>query len=322
MAAHSPSGADGCFSRRCLKRPLRPCHGRGLGYNVGPRECLLAKVGHVRVLFHCHLWPGGLKQEGSRGPAPGTAEHLASFASQSGFELAVAFAPFDAEKVHAMSRALPGQDPIRWLVDEIRPHSNILGFATIDLNAPDACAQLEQALKLGLRGIKLHPLICQLDITDRRHDPFYELAEEHSLPVIVHCGHGRWPWPVRYASPLLVEDVACRFPKLPFIIAHCGGAGFFRETMLALQSAPNCYADLALVFGRGAGWFVPEEELLALVDMGLARKLIYGLDYPWGVSEQVRADLDTIERWPLEDEVRAGILGGTIASLMRLNCRE
>jgi hypothetical protein len=231
----------------------------------------------------------------------------------------VAFAPFDAEKVHATSRALPGQDPIRWLGDEIRPYDNILGFATIDLNAPDPCAQLEQALKLGLRGIKLHPLICQLDVADGRHNPFYELAEEHRLPVVVHCGHGRWPWPVRYASPLLVEEVACRFPRLPFIIAHCGGAGFFRETMLALQSAPNCYADLALVFGRGAGWHVPAEELLALVDMDLARKLIYGLDYPWGGAEQVRLDLHAIDRWPVEEEVQAGILGGTIASLMGLD---
>jgi predicted TIM-barrel fold metal-dependent hydrolase len=239
-----------------------------------------------------------------------------------GFELAVAFAPFDAEKVHATSRALPGQDPIRWLADGIRPYNNIVGFATIDLNGADACAQVEQALKLGLRGIKVHPLICQLDIADRRHDPFYELAEEHSLPVIVHCGHGRWPWPVRYASPLLVEEVACRFPKLSFIIAHCGGAGFFRETMLALQSAPNCYADLALVFGRGAGWYVPADELRRLVGMGLARKLIYGLDYPWGAGEQVRLDLHMTERWPIEDEVRAGIFGGTIASLMGLNRQE
>lgn len=275
----------------------------------------------MRVLFHCHLWPGGLKQEGSGGPAPGTAAHLASFAYQSGFELAVAFAPFDADKVHATSRALSGQNPLRWLADEIRPYSNILGFATIDLNAADACAQLEQARQLGLRGIKLHPLICQLDIADPRHDRFYELAEERRLPVIVHCGHGRWPWPVRYARPLLVEEVAFRFPQLPFIIAHCGGAGFFRETLRALQGAPNCYADLALVFGSGAGWHVPAEELLALVDTGLAHKLIYGLDYPWGAGEQVRLDLATIEGWPLEADVRAGILGGTIASLMSLTAQ-
>jgi predicted TIM-barrel fold metal-dependent hydrolase len=233
----------------------------------------------------------------------------------------VAFAPFDAGKVHATSRALPGQDPLPWLADEIRPYRNILGFATIDLNARDPCAQLEQARQLGLRGIKLHPLICQLDIADRRHDGFYALAEEHRLPTIVHCGHGRWPWPLRYANPLLVEEVACRYPQLPFIIAHCGGAGFFRETLHALQGAPNCYADLALVLGSGAGWHVPAEELLALLDLGVAPKLIYGLDYPWGDAEQVRLDLRTIEGWPLEDSVRAGILGGTIASLLHLPCQ-
>ncbi len=273
----------------------------------------------MRVLFHCHLWPGGMREGALKKKNPGRAAHLSEFARDLGFDLAVAFAPFDASKVHATSRTLPGQDPIKWLADEIEPYENILGFATIDLDGPAPCSQLLTAFELGFRGIKLHPSICQLNIADPRHDGFYEIAEEHGRPLIVHCGHGRWPWPVRYASPLLVEEVACRFPTLPFIIAHCGGLGFFRETMLALQSAPNCYADLALVLGAAAGWHVPEDELGLLLELGLAPRLIYGLDYPWGGAEQVRFDLRTIERWPVDEEVRAGIMGGTIASLISLN---
>lgn len=256
--------------------------------------------------------------------APGSAAHLSAFArsygsdGETGFDLAVGFAPFDASKTDATSRALPGQDPTRWLVEEISPYDNLVGFATIDLNASDACTQLESAADLGLRGIKVHPSICRLDIVDRRHDPFYQLAQERGLPVIFHTGHGRWPWPVRYANPLLVEEIACRFPDLPVIIAHCGGLGFFRETVLALQSAPNCYADLALVLGPGAGWYVPDEELRLLIDLGLAPRLIYGLDYPWGGAEQVRCDLRALARWPIEEDVLAGIMGGTIASLLGL----
>ena len=106
---------------------------------------------------------------------------------------------------------------------------------------------------------------------------------------------------------------------LPVIIAHCGGAGFFRETILALQSAPNCYADLALVLGPSAGWYGPDEELRLLIELGLAPRLIYGLDYPWGGADQVRYDLRAVERWPIEEEVRAGILGGTMASLLGFN---
>jgi len=271
----------------------------------------------VRVLFHCHLWPEGM--DGDADPAPGSAEHLATFAEETGFDLAVAFAPFDASKTQATSRALPGQDPNRWLAEQIQPFANLAGFATIDLNALDAREQLEKALRLGLRGVKVHPSICRLKITDRGHDPFYELAQKRGVPIVFHTGHGRWPWPVRYASPLLVEEVACRFPHLPVIIAHCGGLGFFRETVLALQSAPNCYADLALVLRPGGGWYVPDEELRLLIELGLAPRLIYGLDYPWGGSEQVRYDLRAVGRWPLDAEVRAGILGGTMASLLGFN---
>ena len=125
----------------------------------------------VRVLFHCHLWPEGMKEKGD--PAPGSAAHLSAFARETGFDLAVGFAPFDSSKTHATSRALPGQEPNRWLAEQIQPFRNLTGFATIDLNALDAREQLLQALKLGLRGIKVHPSICRLDIADRRHDPFY-----------------------------------------------------------------------------------------------------------------------------------------------------
>ncbi len=271
----------------------------------------------MRVLFHCHLWPEGMS--GGADPVPGSAEHLATFAEKTGFDLAGAFAPFDSSKTQATSRALPGQDPNRWLAEHIKPFGNLTGFATIDLNALDAREQLDEALRLGLRGIKVHPSICRLNIADRRHDPFYELAQTRGVPIVFHTGHGRWPWPVRYASPLLVEEVACRFPHLPVIIAHCGGAGFFRETILALQSAPNCYADLALVLGPSAGWYVPDEELRLLIELGLAPRRIYGLDYPWGGADQVRYDLRAVERWPIEEEVRAGILGGTMASLLGFN---
>jgi len=273
----------------------------------------------VRVLFHCHLWPGGLAgAQEPTGPAPGSAVHLSRLARALRFDLAVAFAPFDSSKTQATSRVPPGVDSSRWLAEAISRHDNIVGFATIDLNAMDARTQLEAALELGFRGIKVHPSICRLNIVDRRHDPFYELAQAHGLPIIFHTGVGRWPWPVRYASPLLVEEVASRFPSLPVIIAHCGGLGFFRQTVLALQSAPNCYADLALVLEPGGAWHVPEGELALLRDLGLARKLIYGLDYPWGGAEQVERDLRAIARWPIEEEVRAAILGGTIASLTAL----
>jgi predicted TIM-barrel fold metal-dependent hydrolase len=273
----------------------------------------------VRVLFHCHLWPEGM--EGEETPLeenPGRAAHLSMLTRKLGFDTAVAFAPFDASKAYATSRVSSGTDPIRWLTEEIAPFDNLVGFATIDLNAMDACRHLEAALELGLRGVKIHPSICRLDIVDRRHDAFYELVQSHRLPVIFHTGVGRWPWPVRYASPLLVQEVASRFPGLSAIIAHCGGVGFFRETILALQGTPNCYADLALVLEPGGAWHVPESEFTLLRDLGLARKLIYGLDYPWGTAKQVGRDLDVLSDWPIDDALRSGILGRTIAELAGL----
>jgi len=70
-------------------------------------------------------------------------------------------------------------------------------------NGPkDTLQVLEEGIKLGLKAIKIHPLI--------------EHCQHHGLTVLFHCGLGE------DASPKRIGEVAKNFPKLPVIIGHSG----------------------------------------------------------------------------------------------------
>src|SRR5262249_10773958 len=76
---------------------------------------------------------------------------------------------------------------------------------------------VEESVRLGLRGIKVHPLIEQCEADDPAlMYPLLELAEHHRLVVIFHCGNGE------AASPDRVAHAARDFPRVNFIAGHSG----------------------------------------------------------------------------------------------------
>ncbi|MBI1992845.1 MAG: amidohydrolase family protein [Deltaproteobacteria bacterium] len=83
-------------------------------------------------------------------------------------------------------------------------------------NGPkDTLKVLEEAVKLGLKGIKIHPLIENCPANDKEKVyPLMEAAQHHGLVVLFHCGLGE------NASPKRLGEVARDFRKLPIIMGH------------------------------------------------------------------------------------------------------
>ena len=65
-------------------------------------------------------------------------------------------------------------------------------------------------------ALKVHPTLSNLSFTDEKMHPYLKLAEKHQLPVIVHTADDE------VANPMRVYEMACRYPKLKFIMAHMG----------------------------------------------------------------------------------------------------
>ena len=91
-------------------------------------------------------------------------------------------------------------------------------------NAEKTAQEFERYVKTPqCVGLKIYLGYNAVYAYDPVHFPLYELAQHYNIPVAFHTGdlaggHGR----LKYANPLTIDEVAVRFPKVRFVICHCG----------------------------------------------------------------------------------------------------
>jgi uncharacterized protein len=119
---------------------------------------------------------------------------------------------------------------------------------------------------------------------DPQLQPYWALAEQLDIPVGIHLGDGPpgaayGPNPgfrVALGSPLLLESVLVRYPRLRVYVMHAGWP-LIDEMMAMLYSHPHVYVDLA-----GENWTHPRREfhryLCQLVEAGFAKRILFGSD--------------------------------------------
>jgi hypothetical protein len=121
--------------------------------------------------------------------------------------------------------------------------------------------------------------------------PYYELAERYQLPFIFHTGDTYSPCAkLRYARPLLVDDVAVDHPKVKFVLAHLGNP-WLTDAAEVVYKNVNVWADLSgLVVGDAASFTAEErQETLEETRQAVRRafryaerpnRFLYGSDWP------------------------------------------
>ncbi|MGZ8371314.1 MAG: amidohydrolase family protein, partial [Caulobacteraceae bacterium] len=123
-----------------------------------------------------------------------------------------------------------------------------------------------------------------LEPGDPRLDTFWALAEELDIPVGIHMGEGMPgahlqgpdPYRLRLGSPLLLDGVLSKHPKLRLYIMHYGSP-FVDETIAMLFSHPTLYVDIA-----ANDWNLPRaefhEHLKRLINAGFEKRIMFGSD--------------------------------------------
>ncbi len=275
----------------------------------------------LRILSHCHPMPAGYFAKYSPETGlDGTPGELARWARQLGFDRAVAIAP-DLEEDDP-GYGLPS-GPNEWLRDAVaEPDCRhvLIPFMRVQpqRDLPGAIRDMESSAGQGFVGVKMHPEIQRIDLNDLALDSFFAAAERLGLAVLTHTGILRGHFPLAKYEPRLFEPFILQHPRLPFIMAHAGGAPYFRQVLALMQSYRNVYADLTGTLAPGSWWYIPPQELYLVRDVGLRGRLIYGADWPFGGAERVRRDLAALEALDLPDEEKDRILGGTLADVLRL----
>jgi uncharacterized protein len=201
---------------------------------------------------HTHLGfndPDGMKQSG---------EELVSALQAAGARGAFTF-PFHEPDGYAAANdavlAAGREAPDGLLIPfcRVNPH---------DHPVPEA----ERSLDNGARGIKLHPRAEQFTLDNPGVKPIVALANERSLPVLIHAGRGI------PALGLHAVQLAEEFPNARLILAHAGTSDL-SWIWRAAADLPNLLFDTA--------WWIPAdlEALFSLVPPG---QIVFASDAPYG----------------------------------------
>ena len=153
-----------------------------------------------------------------------------------------------------------------------------IGFLSVHPEVPGAEDELERArTELALRGIKLGPNYQIFDPLGESALRIYGLAERHGLPILFHQGASPLrEAPLRYAHPLLMDEIAMRFPELRVVMAHMGHP-WQRDTIVTIRKHPHVYADVSALFYRPWSFY---EGLRLATEWGALDKLLFGSDFP------------------------------------------
>lgn len=154
---------------------------------------------------------------------------------------------------------------------------------------------------------------------DPRLEPYFALAEEFDVPVLIHtAGLGAHTTGFRASlgRPLLLEEVVVRHPHLRIYLENAGYP-FQDEAVALMTQYPQVHADISTIT-----WIIPRKAfhryLKSLVDAGLGKRLMFGSDQmEW--PESIEVGIEALESADfLSEEEKSDIFCRNAARFLRL----
>ena len=127
----------------------------------------------------------------------------------------------------------------------------LIGFLSVDPLAPGAVEEVDRGVHdLKLRGIKLGPNYQNFDPLCPEARAVYARAQTLGLPILFHQGTSPIRTaPLRFAHPLVMDEVAITYPELRIVMTHMGHP-WQADTIVVIRKHPHVYADVSALFYR------------------------------------------------------------------------
>ena len=197
----------------------------------------------------------------------------------------------------------------------VNAHSDRLSaFASVNPADSDFEIKLKNAREMGFSGVgELHDKIQGFDFLSPQFCDFCELCAKLNFPINVHLSDPRGK---DYPNKALTSNSsayasAAKNPNTKFIFAHFGGGEVFEPGFEFLE---NVYYDCA------ANTFLYKDRALAEMEEKLAKKMIFGSDYPLRLYPRKFADCEMSEfkksaERAVDEKFAKGFFAGNFESL-------
>ncbi|MDO4731812.1 MAG: amidohydrolase family protein [Clostridia bacterium] len=257
--------------------------------------------------FHSHIYPDKIAQKATEGVSKfycikmakpiGSVDVLLDSGNNAGI------GKFVVHSVATTARQV--QSINNFIIDQCNKHSDrFLGFMAMHPDLDKPLDEVDRAVKLGLKGIKIHPDVQTFNLDDERMFPIYDYIQG-KIPVLIHCGDYRYD----YSHPRRLAKILKLFPKLTVIGAHFGGWSLYDLAMEFLLNE-NCFIDTSSSFtylGK-----VRSREIIK--SYGFDR-VVFGVDFPmW----DHKSELDFFLSLGFSEEQNKKILHDNAAALLNL----
>jgi len=207
----------------------------------------------------------------------------------------------------------------------VRAHPDkLIGFMALHPFDGDLMEEFERCRSdLGMKGVKLGANYQIFDPLEPRALSIYEAAQKHNLPVLFHQGTSPVrSAPIRYAHPLLTDEIAIRYPDLKIIMAHLGHP-WQADTCVVVRKHPNVYTDLSGNFYRPFSFW---EQMVKAVEWNITDKILLGSDFPITTVQEtidalrnVNSIVEGTKLPRVSEEVIEGIINRDSFSLLGLS---
>lgn len=189
-----------------------------------------------------------------------------------------------------------------FIAAETRLHPEFIGFASLHPGYEKISEEVQRAIELGLRGIKLHPDFQKFDIDSPEALEMYRKIDGR-LPILMHMGDRK----LTYSKPERLARVLEMFPKQVFIAAHLGGYSAWEESKQCLIGK-NIFIDTCSALP-----FLSAQEAAEIIRAHGTKRVFFGTDYPMWQHEE---ELERFLALPLTEQEREDILFNNAAALL------
>lgn len=189
--------------------------------------------------------------------------------------------------------------------DWIHTHAKgkLIGFGTLHPDMDNVEAEFERIVKLGLKGIKLHPDFQGFNADDPKMDRIYSVIDNR-LPLLIHAGDEN----LDSSSPKRLANVLDRFPRLTMIAAHLGGYKNWQDSIKYLVGR-NLYMDTS-----SAIQYMDIAFAEKIIKQHGTDKIVFGTDYPTVYHLE---ELEVFYKISFSDTERDNILYNNAAKILQ-----
>lgn len=253
---------------------------------------------------HCHIYPDKIAQKASDSTGTfydlpssldGKISTLLEHGERAGIEhfvvQSVATTPAQVSSIN------------RFIATSVaESNGRFTGLGTLHPDSECVEDDVNEIIRLGLKGVKLHPDIQRFKIDDYRMLRIYELCEGR-LPILIHTGDHRYD----YSNPNRMMPILEIYKNLTVIGAHFGGWSVWEEATERLKGYDNFLVDCSSSLYA----LTPERARELIMAYGVKR-VLFGTDYPLWTPE---AEIERFMQIDLTDEERRDILYNNAANL-------